>query len=158
MIEDLQTIGIADNSVDVVISNCVISLVEDKSKVFREVQRVLKRGGEFFFSDMYCDRRLPAVMRSDPFLWGEGVSGSFYIEDFRRAMDKANFKDQRFHKKEPMKICGKLMDACIAVGGVHELKLFAITTRSFKIDGLEDRRENYGQTAKYLGTIEDHDK
>ena len=59
-IEDLKKHNIEDNSIDVVISNCVVNLVSDKSVVLREVWRVLKEGGELFFSDIYADRRIPA--------------------------------------------------------------------------------------------------
>lgn len=63
----------ADSSVDVVISNCVVNLSCDKRAVLKEAYRVLADGGEFHFSDMYCDRRLPAAIRADPVLVGEGV-------------------------------------------------------------------------------------
>jgi SAM-dependent methyltransferase len=58
-IEDLAAAGIADNSVDVVISNCVINLAPDKRRVFAEIWRVLKPGGELYFSDVFADRRIP---------------------------------------------------------------------------------------------------
>jgi hypothetical protein len=57
--------------VDLVISNCVVNLSPDKRAVMREVHRVLADGGEFYFSDVYCDRRLPAAARADPLLVGE---------------------------------------------------------------------------------------
>ena len=58
-IQDLQKAGIADSSVDLIISNCVINLCSDKLKVLKEAYRVLADGGELYFSDVYCDRRLP---------------------------------------------------------------------------------------------------
>lgn len=69
-----------------VISNCVINLCEDKSVVFKEVWRVLKEGGELYFSDVYSDRRIPEYLRKDKTLWGECLTGALYIEDFRRMM------------------------------------------------------------------------
>ena len=87
IIEDLKSsAGIEDNSFDCVISNCVINLVADKEKVFREVWRILRPGGEFYFSDVYSDRRIPEDLRKDKVLWGECLSGALYIEDFRRMM------------------------------------------------------------------------
>lgn len=56
---------------DLIISNCVVNLSADKRAVLREAFRVLADGGEFHFSDVYCDRRLPAHVRSDPVLVGE---------------------------------------------------------------------------------------
>ena len=58
--EDLRTADIADSSIDIVISNCVINLSPEKEKVFSEIFRVLKPGGELYFSDVFVDRRLPA--------------------------------------------------------------------------------------------------
>ena len=69
--EDLAGAGIADASVDVVVSNCAINLSSAKERVFSEIMRVLKPGGELFFSDVFADRRLPAEMRRDPVLLGE---------------------------------------------------------------------------------------
>jgi arsenite methyltransferase len=56
---------------DLVISNCVVNLSPDKRAVLREAHRVLANGGEMYFSDVYCDRRLPAALRADPLLVGE---------------------------------------------------------------------------------------
>ena len=83
--------GVEDNSIDCVISNCVINLVPDKEKVFREVWRILKPGGEFYFSDVYSDRRIPEDLRKDRVLWSECLSGALYIEDFRRMMTRCGF-------------------------------------------------------------------
>lgn len=58
-----KLVGISDESQDLVISNCVINLSPDKASVLREVYRVLAPGGEMYFSDVYCDRRLPKEVR-----------------------------------------------------------------------------------------------
>ena len=75
-----------------------MNLVSDKSVVLREVWRVLKEGGELFFSDIYADRRIPSHLQKDQTLWGECLSGALYIEDFRRIMDSVGFKDYRVTK------------------------------------------------------------
>ena len=64
-IELLDEAGISNESVDLVISNCVINLSPDKARVLREVYRVLAPGGEMYFSDVYCNRRLPAKVQKD---------------------------------------------------------------------------------------------
>ena len=68
LIEDLSLLGIEDNSMDVVVSNCVINLSTDKEKVFSEIYRVLKPGGELFFSDVFSDRRIPEALSKDRIL------------------------------------------------------------------------------------------
>ena len=64
-IELLDEAGIKDESVDILISNCVINLSPDKARVLREAYRVLAPGGEMYFSDVYCDRRVPAHVQKD---------------------------------------------------------------------------------------------
>ena len=92
LIEDLKSsANILDNSLDCVISNCVINLSPDKERVFREVWRILRPGGEFYFSDVYSDRRIPEDLKKDKVLWGECLSGALYLEDFRRMMTKVGF-------------------------------------------------------------------
>lgn len=58
-IEYLDKAGIADESIHVIISKCVVNLSPDKKRVLQEAYRVLAKGGEFYFSDVYSDRRLP---------------------------------------------------------------------------------------------------
>ena len=64
-IEYLDEAGIPDESVDLIISNCVVNLSPDKDRVLREAYRVLAPGGELYFSDVYCDRRLPSKVQAD---------------------------------------------------------------------------------------------
>ncbi|MDH4318054.1 MAG: methyltransferase domain-containing protein, partial [Desulfobulbaceae bacterium] len=94
-IEDLAGSGIADESVDVVVSNCVINLSPDKSKVFSEIQRVLKPGGELIFSDVFAGRRIPPEFYDDPVLHGECLAGAMYEQDFRRILLALGIRDYR---------------------------------------------------------------
>ena len=70
-IEDLHACGLAASSFDVIVSNCVINLAADKRAVLAEAHRVLRTGGELFFSDVYASRRVPAALVADPVLYGE---------------------------------------------------------------------------------------
>lgn len=64
-IEYLDKAEIADESVDMIISNCVVNLSPNKRRVLQEAYRVLAKGGEFYFSDVYCDRRLPQHVKDN---------------------------------------------------------------------------------------------
>uniref|UniRef100_A0A3P8T680 Arsenite methyltransferase n=1 Tax=Amphiprion percula TaxID=161767 RepID=A0A3P8T680_AMPPE len=79
--EKLNEAGIQNDSVDVVISNCVICLCADKRAVMQEACNALKEGGELYFSDMYASKVIPDHMKQDPVLWGEGMSGSLFWRD-----------------------------------------------------------------------------
>lgn len=84
---------IADDSVDVIVSNCVLNLVrpEDKKQLFAEMYRVLRRGGRIAISDIVSDEAVPEHLAQDPSLWSACVSGAFQEEEFLRAFEEANF-------------------------------------------------------------------
>ncbi len=147
-IEDLKGAGIADNSVDVVISNCVINLSPDKPAVFSELFRVLKPGGELYFADVFCDRRIPEEVKTDPVLLGECLSGALYMEDFRRLMRSFDCLDYRVVSEAPIEIGDPEIERKIGM-----VNFTSRTIRVFKLDTLEDRCEDYGQVAIYKGTI-----
>jgi SAM-dependent methyltransferase len=147
-IEDLAACGIADNSIDLVISNCVLNLSPDKERVFAEIFRVLKPGGELYFSDVFADRRLPDRLREDPLLYGECLGGALYVEDFRRLLRSLGCQDYRVKSSRPI-----VLDDPEVAAKAGMISFSSITVRAFKLDGLEDICEDYGQTATYLGTI-----
>ena len=87
-IEDLPVEG---DSIDVVISNCVINLSPDKPKVFREVFRVLKNGGKMVVSDIVLNRALPPELKDDDDLYSACIAGALLREDYLRAIRQAGF-------------------------------------------------------------------
>lgn len=149
-IEDLESLGLADGTVDVVVSNCVINLSPDKRRVFSEIVRVLKPGGELLFADVFADRRVPARLAADPVLLGECLGGALYIEDFRRLLLHLDCPDYRVVTAS--RIALNDPDIEQKVGGIG---FYSMTIRAFKL-ALEDRCEDYGQVAWYLGTIPGH--
>ena len=149
-IEDLKSLGIENDSVDVVVSNCVINLSPDKERVFAEIFRVLKPGGELYFSDVFADRRIPKHLAEDPVLLGECLGGALYIEDFRRLLAGVGCRDHRVVSHSRLALTDPAVEQKAGMVGFHSL-----TVRAFKLD-LEDRCEDYGQVAYYLGTVAEH--
>jgi arsenite methyltransferase len=84
---------VASDSVDVVVSNCVLNLVETKSKrqLFDEIFRVLKKGGRAVICDIVSDEEVPEEMQNDPELWSGCISGAFTEEGFLEAFENAGF-------------------------------------------------------------------
>jgi arsenite methyltransferase len=150
LIEDLASCGIADASVDVVVSNCVLNLSAEKERVFAEIFRVLKPGGELYFSDVFADRRIPPPLRTDPVLLGECLGGALYTEDFRRLMQRVGCADVRTVSQSPIPLFDPGIQAKVGM-----VAFTSVTVRAFRV-ALEDRCEDYGQVATYLGTIEQH--
>lgn len=149
-IEDLKSAGVADNSVDVVISNCVINLSSDKKAVFSEIFRVLKEGGEFYFSDIFADRRIPEHIANDPVLLGECLGGAMYTEDFRRMMTDMGCLDFRVVAQHTVEVEDKEL-----ADKLGNTRFTSLTIRAFKLASIEDRCEDFGQVAYYNGGIEE---
>lgn len=148
-IENLKEAEIKDNSIDVVISNCVINLSPDKPQVFKEIFRALKPGGEIYFADVFTSTRVSQEFHDDPLAYGECLGGALYIEDFSRILAGLGCVDYRVISKRKIDIA----DPNIAkkAGAVE---FYSMTIRAFKLDDLEDRCEDYGQVAYYQGTID----
>ncbi|XP_041363766.1 arsenite methyltransferase-like [Gigantopelta aegis] len=90
-IEKLDEIGIKDNTFDILISNGVINLTSDKTKVLKEAFRVLKEGGELYFSDVYCNKELPEDIRKNDFLWGFCIAGALYWKTLHEIASEVGF-------------------------------------------------------------------
>ncbi len=92
---------ITSDSVDVVVSNCVLNLVKPKSKrqLFQEIFRVLKKGGRAVISDIVSDEEVPESMQADPELWSGCISGALTEEGFVAAFEQAGFYGTQILKR-----------------------------------------------------------
>ncbi len=131
---------IASDSVDVVISNCVLNLVaqRDRSQLFREVFRVLQRGGRAVISDIVCDEPVPQHLRNDPKLWSGCISGAFVEHEFLEEFERAGFYGVQLlaRQEEPW--------AC-----VEGIEFRSVTVRAFK--GKEGPCLDHHQAVIYNG-------
>ena len=147
-IERLFDLDLEPSSFDVIVSNCVINLVADKGAVFDAVHALLKPGGEFYFSDVYADRRLNADIREHPVAQGECLGGALYWNDFLSLAKSAGFADPRLVTDRPLTINNPQLRELLAPAVFH-----SATYRLFKIDGLEPACEDYGQAVIYNGGV-----
>jgi arsenite methyltransferase len=150
-IENLDQLGLEPGSFDVIVSNCVVNLSPDKASVLRGVYSLLKPSGEFYFSDVYADRRVTTAVRNDPVLYGECLGGALYWGDFMRLAKQAGFADPRLTENRPLTITDPKLAARTGA-----LAFYSANYRLFKIDALETECEDYGQAVIYKGTIKDH--
>ncbi|MCE1204248.1 MAG: arsenite methyltransferase [Holophagaceae bacterium] len=88
---EIEALPLADASVDVVISNCVVNLSTDKDRTFREAFRVLKPGGRLMVSDLVLERPLPEPLRQDMDAYGACVAGALLRADYLKAIEAAGF-------------------------------------------------------------------
>ncbi|MGC8561089.1 MAG: methyltransferase domain-containing protein [Phycisphaerae bacterium] len=93
---------VADESVDVIVSNCVLNLVRpaDKSRLFSEMFRVLRMGGRVAISDIVSDEDVPQELQNDPELWSGCISGAWREDAFVEAFERAGFFGVRLAKRD----------------------------------------------------------
>ncbi|MBE0492256.1 MAG: arsenosugar biosynthesis radical SAM protein ArsS [Sulfurospirillum sp.] len=137
-----------ENSLDIVTSNCVINLLEDKKDVLKKVYKLLKQGGEFYFSDVYANRRLSKEIMQNKVLHGECLGGALYINDFIRFAIEAGFVEPRIFSTKEIEITDEKLKKLLG-----KTRFYSITYRLWKIDGLDSVCEDYGQFARYKGGV-----
>ncbi len=147
-LEDLASLKLPANQYDVIVSNCVVNLIDDKASLLREAMRLLKPGGEFYFSDVYANRRIPKSLRDDATLRGECLSGALYVNDFLGMAKAAGFTDPRLVEHRPLAITNPQIEQQL-----EGYEFSSVTYRLFRAEGLEPGQEDYGQTAIYDGSV-----
>ncbi len=102
LIEHLDALPVAAGLVDVIVSNCVINLAQDKGAVFRGARRLLRPEGAVHFADVYADRPVPTELRADPVLLGECLSGALDWEGFERLVAASGFAPPELLASRPL--------------------------------------------------------
>lgn len=146
-LEHLDQLDLSPASFDLIVSNCVINLCQDKKAVLKHAYNLLKPGGEMYFSDVYADRRVPEALQRDPVLHGECLSGAFYWNDFHNTAKQCGFLDPRLVEDSAIDIENPELESKVA-----GFRFYSATYRLFKIDSLEPACEDYGQAVIYKGT------
>ncbi len=147
-IENLGELNLEKESFDLIISNCVLNLANDKLKVLKDAYNLLKPGGEMYFSDVYSDRRVPQKLQDNRILWGECLSGALYWNDFLNFAKKAGFTDPRVTEDKPVTVDNPELEELLG-----DIEFYSVTYRLFKIADLESDCEDYGQAVRYKGGI-----
>jgi SAM-dependent methyltransferase len=100
---EIEHLPVADASVDVVISNCVVNLSPDKPQVYREAFRVLKKGGRVAISDVVATAELPEEVKNDPALYAGCMAGAAKASELKSMLKAAGFKDVKIEPKDASK-------------------------------------------------------
>ncbi|XP_032737090.1 arsenite methyltransferase isoform X4 [Lontra canadensis] len=127
-LENLEETGIKNESYDIVISNCVINLVPNKQPVLQEAYRVLKHGGELYFSDVYANLELPEEIRTHRILWGECLGGALYWKDLAVLAQKIGFCTPRLVTANLITVQNKELERVIG-----DCRFVSATFRLFKL-------------------------
>ncbi len=111
---------VENDTIDLIISNCVINLAPDKRKVFREMYRVARPGGRFTISDIVADQTVPQYLVHDTEKWGDCLSGALTLTDYMKGMTSAGFLGIHLVKFSPWQV----------IDGIH---FFSVTLTGYKL-------------------------
>jgi SAM-dependent methyltransferase len=121
---EIEKLPVEDESVDAIISNCVINLSPDKSKVFREAYRALKPGGRLTVSDIVSEGALPDEIKSDSNAWACCIGGALEHQEYLKEIKESGFEDVRVLSSQEFYIEGE--------GSQALTKLLSITVKAYK--------------------------
>ncbi|XP_072115949.1 arsenite methyltransferase isoform X1 [Mobula birostris] len=147
-IEKLGEAGIPYNSFDLLVSNCVICLCPDKKAVLEEAYRILKEGGELYFSDMYASEPLDEELKKDVVLWGEGLAGALYWKDLINLVKAVGFSTPYLVTASHIKI-----QKAEILKQTGDVQYASGTYRFFKLPAVKSERKSL---VTYKGTVTDH--
>jgi arsenite methyltransferase len=140
---EIEALPVADNSVDVIISNCVINLSTDKPRVFREAHRVLKPGGRMMVSDIVITRQLPKEVQESIAAYVGCVAGALQEADYLGAIEAAGFKDVRVVDQTGIDAGSfegdPIAEAIISQVGENQAKDIAAAILSIKVSAVKPK-------------------
>ncbi len=118
---DIEDMPFPDHAFDVVISNCVLNLVPEKARAFREIFRVLKPGGHFCISDVVLQGELPAALKEAAEMYAGCVSGAMQKREYLDFIEGSGFSDIVLHKSKPIILPEDLLLKYLSDKEVHDL-------------------------------------
>ncbi|XP_076001419.1 arsenite methyltransferase isoform X2 [Genypterus blacodes] len=127
-IEALTEAGLEQDSFDTIISNCVVNLSPDKKQVLKEAYKVLKDGGELYFSDVYSNGRISEEIKKHKVLWGECLGGALWWEDLLRLAEEVGFSLPRLVTANIITVQNTELQDILG-----DLKFVSATYRMFKV-------------------------
>lgn len=129
---DIEQMPIGGDSIDVVVSNCVLNLVPDKTKAFDETYRVLKAGGHFSMSDVVLKGELPSGLKDDAEMYAGCVSGAIQKEAYLATIEKAGFEGVSVQKEKAVVLPDEILKNYLSENEIVQYKngdfgIFSIT-------------------------------
>jgi SAM-dependent methyltransferase len=119
---DIENMPIGGNSIDVVVSNCVLNLVPDKQKAFSETMRVLKAGGHFSVSDVVLKGELPEGLKNDAEMYAGCVSGAIQQTDYMNIIMNTGFEAVSIQKEKPVILPDEILKNYLSDDEIQQYK------------------------------------
>lgn len=135
---DIESMPFQENEFDVIVSNCVLNLVPEKTKAFSEIMRVLKPGGHFCVSDVVIKGQLPTKLKEDAVMYAGCVAGALDINEYLAIIEKQGFKEITIYKQKLISIPEEILVKYLTEEEVlkfnkSETGIFSITVSAKKI-------------------------
>lgn len=119
---DIEEMPVAENTADVIVSNCVLNLVPNKKQVFNEMYRVLKTGGHFSISDIVLVGELPEKLRTDAEMYAGCVSGAILKDEYLQFIHDAGFKNITIQKEKVIDIPNDILSKYLSDEEISDFK------------------------------------
>jgi arsenite methyltransferase len=134
---DIEDMPLPDDTYDVILSNCVLNLVPDKTRAFSEIHRVLAPGGHFCVSDVVIKGFLPENLRKDAELYAGCVSGAIDMDDYLGIIKMSGFINIEIHKQKEIQLPAELLEkyllpAELEIFNTGNVGIFSITVSAYK--------------------------
>lgn len=119
---DIDNMPVTENIADVVVSNCVLNLVPNKSKVIKEIYRVLKPGGHFSISDIVLAGELPSALKQDAEMYAGCVAGAIQKSEYLKAIEDAGFHSITIQKEKPIVLPDDILEKYLTHSEIEAYK------------------------------------
>lgn len=134
---DIENMSLPDNSIDVVVSNCVLNLLPEKNKIFKEIYRVLKLGGHFCISDVVLDGIFPKEFTDNASMYAGCISSAIQREDYLAEIEKANFSNIKIERTKTVLIPDEVLEEHLDKSAISKYKegntgIYSITVTGTK--------------------------
>lgn len=134
---EIEDMPVDSDSVDVVISNCVLNLVPDKNKAFAEIYRVLKPGAHFCVSDVVLKGELPEGLKKSAAMYAGCVSGAMQLDDYVKVIKETGFKNVEIKKTKTIELPDDVLEEFLNKSEIQEFRkndigIFSITVVAYK--------------------------
>lgn len=135
---DIEDIPLADNSIDVVVSNCVLNLLPEKNKIFKEIHRVLKHGGHFCVSDVVLNGIFPKEFTDNASMYAGCIASAIQREDYLAEIEKAAFANIEVKRTKTVLIPDEVLEEHLDESTISSYKagnvgIYSITVTGKKI-------------------------
>jgi arsenite methyltransferase len=132
---DIEQIPMGANKADVVISNCVLNLVPDKNKAFKEIYRILKPGGHFSISDVVIKGELPEKLKNDAEMYAGCVSGAIQMENYLQIITDTGFDQVSVQKEKAIQLPDEILSEYLTPEEISEYRNGSVGIYSITVYG-----------------------